>query len=220
MATQHRRGLPLRVGLVAATLVLVAWGRAISAIMVPSILKHSLVSRIDQTLLEASRSWAVAPRRPPRPYLGSDPERPPSKFYVRGIENDGEPVTAIIDRNAEPALPPGNDVGPNPTTLPSVTGTSIQWRAVTVRGPHGLTTVAVDLSDVDQTVRSLVWLQVGIGVAVLVVVGIAGFAVVQRSLRPLSEVEQTAAAIAAGQWDRRVPQRDPRTEVGRLSLAA
>jgi two-component system, OmpR family, sensor kinase len=43
--------------------------------------------------------------------------------------------------------------------------------------------------------------------------------VVHRSLRPLVEVEQTAAAIAGGQLDRRVPQRDPRTEVGRLSLA-
>jgi two-component system, OmpR family, sensor kinase len=43
--------------------------------------------------------------------------------------------------------------------------------------------------------------------------------VVHRSLRPLSEVERTAAAIAAGQLDRRVPTRDPRTEVGRLSLA-
>ena len=42
---------------------------------------------------------------------------------------------------------------------------------------------------------------------------------VHRSLRPLVEVEQTAAAIAAGQLDRRVPERDPRTEVGRLSLA-
>ncbi len=46
-----------------------------------------------------------------------------------------------------------------------------------------------------------------------------GIAVVHRSLRPLAEVEQTAAAIAAGQLDRRVPERDPRTEVGRLSLA-
>ena len=49
--------------------------------------------------------------------------------------------------------------------------------------------------------------------------GVAGYAVVHRSLRPLVEVEQTAAAIAAGELDRRVPQRDPRTEVGRLSLA-
>jgi len=208
------------VGLVAATLVLVACGLAASGIMVTSILRHSLVSRIDQTLTEASRSWAQAPRRQAAPpYEGPDPGRPPSKFYVRGVGTDGTPFTAINDRNAEPALPPDNNVGPNPTTLASVNGSDIQWRAVSVRGPHGLITVAIDLSDVQHTVRSLVWLQFGIGVAVLVVVGIAGFAVVHRSLRPLTEVEQTAAAIAAGQLDRRVPERDPRTEVGRLSLA-
>ncbi|SOX56162.1 sensor histidine kinase, partial [Mycobacterium ahvazicum] len=218
---QVRRGLPLRVGLVAATLVLVACGLAASGVMVTSILRHSLVSRIDTTLLEASRGWALAPRRQltASSYEGPDPGRPPSKYYVRGVGTDGQPFTAINDRNAEPALPPNNDVGPNPTTLPSVNGSDIQWRAVSVHGPHGLTTVAIDLSDVQQTVRSLVWLQFGIGVAVLVVVGIAGFAVVHRSLRPLVEVEQTAAAIAAGQLDRRVPERDPRTEVGRLSLA-
>jgi two-component system OmpR family sensor kinase len=79
--------------------------------------------------------------------------------------------------------------------------------------------MAIDLSDVKSTVRSLVYAQLGIGVAVLLVLGFAGYAVVHRSLRPLAEVEQTAAAIAAGQLDRRVPERDPRTEVGRLSLA-
>src|SRR5271166_4752963 len=220
MAIQVRRGLPLRVGLVAATLLLVACGLAVSGLAVTSILRHSLISRIDQNLLDASRSWAQAPRRQsPPPYEGPDPGRPPSKFYVRGINADGTKFTAINDRNAEPALPPDNDVGPNPTTLQSVNGSDIQWRAVSVRGPHGLTTVAIDLSDVQHTVRSLVLLQVGIGVAVLVVVGIVSYAVVNRSLRPLSEVEQTAAAIAAGQLDRRVPERDPRTEVGRLSSA-
>jgi two-component system OmpR family sensor kinase len=220
MAKQPRRGLPLRIGLVAATLLLVACGLVTSGVAVTSILRHSQISRIDSTLLEASRSWAQAPRRESAPpYEGPDPGRPPSKFYVRGIGSDGTTFTAINDRNAEPALPPNNDVGPNPVTLPSVNGSDILWRAVSVRGPHGLTTVAIDLSDLQHTVRSLVWLQFGIGIAVLVVVGIASFAVVQRSLRPLSEVEQTAAAIASGQLDRRVPERDPRTEVGQLSLA-
>ena len=220
MARHPRRGLPMRIGLVAAMLLLVACGLVTSGVAVTSILRHSLISRIDSNLLEASRSWAQAPRRQSAPpYEGPDPGRPPSKFYVRGIGSDGTTFTAINDRNAEPALPPDNDVGANPVTLPSVNGSDILWRAVSVRGPHGLTTVAVDLSDVQHTVRSLVWLQFGIGVAVLAVVGIVSFAVVQRSLRPLSEVEQTAAAIASGQLDRRVPERDPRTEVGRLSLA-
>lgn len=221
MAHRYRRGVPLRVGLVAATLALVLCGLLASGVAVTSILRQNLIGRIDSTLTDATHSWAQAPfKHTVSSGEGPDPARPPSKFYVRAINSDGRTMTAINDRNAEPALPANNDVGPNPTTLPSVSDSDIRWRAVTVRGPNGgLTTVAVDLSDVDHTLRSLVWLQVGIGAAVLVVVGIASFAVVNRSLRPLTEVEQTAAAIAAGQLDSRITERDPRTEVGRLSLA-
>lgn len=208
-------------GLVAATLVLVTCGLAVSGVAVTSILRHSLINRVDQTLLDASRGWAVVPRRMMVPSQdGPDAGRPPSKFYVRGVYLDGRTWMAGNDRDAEPALPANNDVGPNPTTVGSVNGSEVQWRAMSVRGPHGeLITVAIELSDFQHTVRSLLWLQVGIGAGVLLVLGIAGYAVVHRSLRPLIEVERTAAAIAAGQLDRRVPERDPRTEVGRLSLA-
>ncbi|HEY9305486.1 MAG TPA: HAMP domain-containing sensor histidine kinase, partial [Mycobacterium sp.] len=129
-------------------------------------------------------------------------------------------TTVVNDSNAEPALPSNNDVGPQPTTVGSVDKSDVQWRVVSVRAPSGrLVTVAYDLSEIQQTVRSLVLLQFGIGAAVLLVLGLVGSWAVHRSLRPLTEVEQTAAAIAAGQLDRRVPERDPRTEVGRLSQA-
>jgi two-component system OmpR family sensor kinase len=215
------RGVPLRVGLVAATLVLVAFGLLASGIAVTSILRHSLTNRVDETLLDASRSWAQAPRRMPTPPLeGPNPARPPSDFYVRGVDADGRIWMAVNDRAAEPELPANNDVGPEPVTVGSIDNSHVQWRAMSVHGPHDeLTTVAIDLSDVQSTVRALIWSQAGIGAAVLLVLGVAGFWVVHRSLRPLAEVEQTAADIAAGQLDRRIPQRDPRTEVGRLSLA-
>lgn len=221
MAIQHGRGVPLRVGLVAATLVLVTFGLLASGIAVTSIMRHSLVNRVDQTLLDASRGWAQAPRRmPTNPLEGPNPGRPPTDFYVRGIDPDGRVWMAVNDRDAEPSLPDDNDVGPEPVTVGSMNDSGVEWRAMTVRGPSGeRTTVAIDLSEVQSTMRALAWSQVGIGAAVLLVLGIAGYAVVHRSLRPLVEVEQTAAAIAAGQLDRRVPQRDPRTEVGRLSLA-
>jgi two-component system OmpR family sensor kinase len=221
MARLRGRGVPLRVALVAATLVLVAGGLLASGIAVTSIMRHSLTSRVDQTLLDASRGWAQAPRRMPAiPVEGPNPARPPSDFYVRGIDPDGRIWMAVNDRDAEPALPTDNDVGPVPVTVGSIDNSKVHWRAMTVRGPAGeLTTVAIDLSDVQSTVRALTWSQVGIGVAVLLVLGVAGYWVVHRSLRPLVEVEQTAAAIASGQLDRRVPERDPRTEVGRLSLA-
>src|SRR6185369_3225432 len=170
-----------------------------------------LTNRVDQTLLDASRSWAQAPRRMPAPPIeGPNPARPPSDFYVRGIDPDGRIWMAVNDRAAEPALPADNDVGPVPVTVGSIDHSNVQWRAMSVRGLRGeLTTVAIDLSDVQSTVRALIFAQLGV----------AGYWVVHRSLRPLVEVEQTAAAIAAGQLDRRVPERDARTEVGRLSLA-
>lgn len=220
MANNYRRAVPLRVGLVAAMLLLVGCGLLASGVAVTSALRHDLVNRVDQTLIDASNSWAQAPRRMPPPDEGPNPARPPSNFYVRGVDTMGNLWMAVNDRDAEPALPEDNNVGPTPVTIGSLNGSHIQWRAVSVRGPNGeLTTVAIDLSDVERTVRSLAWSQVAIGTAVLVVLGVVGYWVVHRSLRPLAEVEQTAAAIAAGELDRRVPQRDPRTEVGRLSVA-
>lgn len=219
MPRLFRVALPLRVGLVAATLLLVACGLTASGIAVTSILQHSLIKRADQTLEEASRGWAQAPRGALQVPHGANLDRPPSNFYVRSISSDGRGRTVINDRNAEPVLPANNDVGPVPTTVGSVDNSGVQWRVVSMRGPTRLVTVAYDLSEIQHTVRALVWLQLGIGAAVLLVLGLAGSWVVHRSLRPLTEVEQTAAAIAAGQLDRRVPERDPRTEVGRLSLA-
>ncbi|MGE2834334.1 sensor histidine kinase [Mycobacterium sp. SMC-4] len=213
--------MPLRVALVAATLLLVACGLLASGVAVTTILQHGLMNRVDATLLDASQGWAQVPRQTPIVELEDpNPARPPSDFYVRAVDRYGKEWIAINDRVAEPDLPVGNDVGPEPVTVGSVDHPEVLWRAMTVRGAHGgLTTVAVDLSEVNSTMRTLVYTQMGIGAAVLLVLGIVGYAVVHRSLRPLVEVEQTAAAIASGQFDRRVPERDPRTEVGRLSLA-
>ena len=63
---------------VACSLALAACGLVGSGVAVTSILRHSLISRIDQNLLDASRGWAQAPRRQsPPPYESPDPGRPP-----------------------------------------------------------------------------------------------------------------------------------------------
>jgi len=214
------RALPLRVSLVAAMLLLVACGLLASGIAVTSILRQSLINRVDQSLIDASTGWAQEPRQELPPNQQPNPTRPPSSFYVQGVDTSGEVWMAINDRKARPALPESNDVGPVPVTIASAGHSPVQWRAVSVRGSNGeLITVAIDLSDIQSTVRSLIWLQAGIGTAVLVVLGIAGYWVVQRSLQPLVEVEETAAAIAEGRLASRVPQGDPGTEVGQLAIA-
>ena len=201
-------------------LLLVGCGLLASGIAVTSILRHSLLNRVDERLLDASTGWAQQPRQS----FPSDPEpnpaRPPSNFYVQGVDARGDVWMAINDRKASPALPESDDVGPVPVTIGSVGDSAVQWRAVSVRGPDGeLITVAVDLSDAESTVDSLVLFQAAIGGGVLLVLGVVGYWVVHRSLQPLVEVEKTAAAIAGGRLDSRVPQGDPRTEVGQLALA-
>ena len=220
MAPHAPHALPLRVSLVAAMLLLVGCGLLASAIGVTAILRHSLLSRVDERLLDASTGWAQEPRQTVLPEQEPNPARPPSNFYVQGVDARGDVWMAINDRKAQPALPDSDGVGPVPVTIGSMGNSAVQWRAVSVRTTGGeLITVAVDLSDIQATVRSLVLLQAGIGAAVLVVLGVAGYWAVHRSLQPLVEVEKTAAAIAAGKLESRVPQGDPRTEVGQLSMA-
>jgi two-component system OmpR family sensor kinase len=79
--------------------------------------------------------------------------------------------------------------------------------------------VAASLDGIDSTTRQLRLIDLVVSAVVLLAVAVLGAAIVRASLRPLVDIEQTARAIAAGDLTRRVPDRDPRTEVGRLGRA-
>ena len=209
---------PLRITLVAALLLLAAAGLLVSGVAVTSAMERSLLDRTDRQLSDAAHGWAT-PRDPrivpPLPEPG--PGRPPSPFFVRITAPDG---SVRMELNDESVYTTPELVGdPGPVTVGSADGSDVRWREMTVTTPSGATTVAANLTDIDETVDRLVVLQLGIGGVVLVVLGFGAYVVVRRSLRPLHEVEETAAGIAAGDLHRRVPERDQRTEVGRLSSA-
>ncbi len=86
-------------------------------------------------------------------------------------------------------------------------------------GPNmpGTLIVGADLGHLDQAVGWLAKVDLTVSAIVVVALAIAGVAMVRASLRPLTEIEHTAAAIAAGDLSSRVPYHDPRTEMGRLS---
>jgi len=101
-----------------------------------------------------------------------------------------------------------------------------QWRVIVypeqypsqLGGPPltGTLIVGVDLGNIHGSVVRLATIDAIVGAFVLAALAIIGVAVVRASLRPLGDIERTAQAIAAGDLGRRVPRRDPRTEVGRL----
>jgi two-component system, OmpR family, sensor kinase len=114
-----------------------------------------------------------------------------------------------------------------PVTVPGQSGDNWlvitdQVPDVTVGTPNGLVTetvtlvVGTDLGDINQAISYLTYIDLLVSGAVVIILAIVGVAVVRASLRPLTDIEGTAAAIADGDLSQRVPDRDPRTEVGRL----
>jgi two-component system, OmpR family, sensor kinase len=92
---------------------------------------------------------------------------------------------------------------------------------ITLIGPDnqqvsGTLVVALDVSGVYQTLGRLTAIDVIVSSILLAGIAILGVAVIRASLRPLTDIEKTAEAIAAGELSRRVPDHDPRTEIGRL----
>jgi two-component system, OmpR family, sensor kinase len=76
--------------------------------------------------------------------------------------------------------------------------------------------VGVDLGDINGTISQLAGIDLIVSIIIIAGLAIVGVAIVRASLRPLTDIERTARAIAAGDLSRRVPDQDPVTEVGRL----
>jgi len=108
-------------------------------------------------------------------------------------------------------------------TVGSVGG-STRWR-VGVKALYSRTTgevagsfaMATPLTGVDAAVARLRFVIIIVIMGVTAAGGLFGWAAIRRSFRPLVEVEETAAAIAAGDLSRRIPERPATTEVGRLT---
>jgi two-component system, OmpR family, sensor kinase len=85
--------------------------------------------------------------------------------------------------------------------------------------PHEVLLVATSLSGVDSTLHRLLVIELIATAAVLAALAAIGLWVVGLGLRPLREIEATAAAITAGDLSRRIDHPDPETEVGRVGSA-
>jgi two-component system OmpR family sensor kinase len=81
----------------------------------------------------------------------------------------------------------------------------------------GTVVIAWDVSSAYQTLGTLTGIDIIISFILLAGIAALGVTVIRASLRPLTDIERTAETIAAGDLSRRVPDHDPRTEVGRLA---
>ena len=106
---------------------------------------------------------------------------------------------------------------------------SDSWRVITEPVSYQVTTttgsteqvtgtlvVGVDLGNINATIGRLAAADLIVSAIIVGVLALVGVAVVRANLQPLVEIEETAEEIADGHLNRRVPERDPRTEIGSL----
>ncbi len=93
------------------------------------------------------------------------------------------------------------------------------YRAVAVTVPQGTLYSALSLNQTNDTLDSLRKVELLASLAVLLAIVVLALAMVRRGLRPLRQMADTAGAIASGDLTQRVPERESRTEVGRLGSA-
>jgi two-component system, OmpR family, sensor kinase len=222
-------GVPLRARLVTILLVALLSSLALTGWATQFILRGYLVGQLDASLSANARQAGQY-----------------AAFYYenRGLSRgsglqdlavalwplDGRAAVLIQSMNStdRPALPTPTQADAGSLTIhhaPSATGGATEWHYVTVavRTPPDdvsyLAVVAAPLTPVERTVAQLRLLILGLGGIVVVLCALLGWMAIRRSFQPLVEVEETAAAIAAGDLSRRIPERPKTTEVGRLTAS-
>ena len=219
---------PLQVKLIVAVLALVAVALTLIGLAGVAAMDGLLVGRLDRELHQEARRSAG---RPPPSFDGPGPGGGPrSPYLVQYRGKDGqlgkELENELLQEGQQPPRVPDDAAwleanAGEAVTVPA-TGGDGRWRVAVQPlrdGSGGSVVVAASLDGIDSTIRQLRGIDLVVSVVVLVVLAGVGAVIVRASLRPLVEIEQTARAIAAGDLTRRVPDRDPRTEVGRLGRA-
>ena len=224
---------PLRVKLITALLALVIAALACISIAGIFVFRGYLLNKTDRDLTgavglvdESLQQNGVSPNQPTINPLSQYVEA----FVPTGVRLAPDGFVPATDL---PKIPSSSswlkaNAG-HPVTVPAQAGGGA-WRVLTLPRQYpsspdsafpgspvpGTLVVATDLGNINQTIGQLISIDLIVGGIVVLVLAIIGVAVVRASMRPLAEIEQTAGAIAAGDLSRRVPDRDPRTEVGSL----
>ncbi|MBE3075055.1 MAG: HAMP domain-containing histidine kinase [Actinobacteria bacterium] len=149
----------------------------------------------------------------------------PTNYAVRFMPTDGSAPYSVnpTGERLHPDIPnlTLNDVRVQHGTLFTVRSTDgeMRWRVVPGQLRDGSATfaVAVPLRGVDTTVQRMLSFAILTGLAVIASCALLGWYGVRRAFRPLTQIEDTAAAIATGDLTRRIPEPTAQDEVASLS---
>jgi two-component system, OmpR family, sensor kinase len=231
----------LRTKLIASLLVLVIIALAVMGLAGATILRNNQLRPIDADLTAAQgqtkqvavnyfQQGTTTGRQdgvafywlPTKGTLATASVPPASNGFMNQTPVSSSYLPALAGVSNWLAAHPGD-----PITVSSPSG-GHRWRVmgffdeflVNDNGQQSLVTgtaiVAVNVDSVYDTIAQLTRADVIVSAVMVFVLALIVFVVVQTNLRPLVEIEETAEEIAEGHLNRRVPERDPRTEIGSL----
>ena len=108
-----------------------------------------------------------------------------------------------------------------PFTLKSEDRKRTEYRLLAriLPGEVGSVITAVSLDGVERSINQLRFLFFAVGIVVLILLAFIARRIIGISLKPLTQVEETAEAFAKGDYSARLPEARGDTEVGRLTWA-
>ena len=216
----------LKAKLVATLLLLSAIGLVISSIAGSLQLHRYLYNRADTQLSRDALKVAFIVEHSSLSQLQQRLGDLPGQYTIRAFAPDGR--TAVTTSEDPAAVPNFGALTVNAATArggrpfsETSVNHKVRYRVIElpIEDGSGTVVLVLPLKDIDDTLSRLLLINLVVGGVVLALLALLGYWLVLSSLRPLTNVETTAAAIAAGDLTRRVPQGDPGTEVGRLSGA-
>lgn len=223
--TLHERlsAVPIRGRLVLIVVFVLGLGLTVAGATTGTLLRAYLLEQTDEQIATAARNVSIDTLQ----QLDADPDAAsgmPSDYFLSLRVPAGLPLDFYaewtVSRFGTPDLPGAvTTLGEAYTVGSDALGQ--RWRAITYGvqdAPTGTTlTVALPLEGADETAFQVARTIVVSGVLIILLGAALSWFAVERALRPLRQIEQTAGAIAAGDLSRRVPATSPHTEVGRLS---
>ncbi len=217
--------MSLRGRLALVTVAVAAVGLVAVSIVVPRLVRGFLVDRLDQQIraMQAPATGAL---------LG---DQRAGGGFGRGLVDFSGVYAVLLDASGKTVAQgflrtPANPV--QPPRLPDAsqwtmgsrfdvgsrgTGRAVAYRVRVDSAPGGGTlAVAVPLTDVNDTIGRLIFVEVIVGAVALAAVAALAWWLTGLGLRPLRRIEDTAESIAATGLGQRIQETSPRTEVGRL----
>jgi two-component system, OmpR family, sensor kinase len=224
-ATQWWSGVSLRTKITGVTVLLLTIGLLVAGVGTMTVLRGYLLDEVDRKISEAALNFGSIP---PMGETLCERSAGPGSLFVAVLDDDGDLVCRNRGADASQptlgglTLPAVTKLDHEPFTRWDATRTT-QWRLVAV--PYSMdgtstfvsVVVGVNLTDTNGIIGRYVAIFLGFGLSVVVLGAALTRLLVTSTFVPLREVERMAAAIADGDFSKRLPGATPNTEVGRLN---